>query len=86
MKLKDILIEAQLKISKKYWDSLRQIEKDYIINRSQQDGLSMCKMVIGDARKQLPNFDKIYGYGIVEKDGQKYKWSGDMTRKFQKIN
>ena len=29
MKLKQILIESQLKISKKYWDSLRQIEKDY---------------------------------------------------------
>lgn len=85
MKLKQILNEAQLKISKKYWDTLRQIERDYILDRYSRDGLSMCKMVISDARKQLPNFDKIYGYGIVEKDGQKYKWSGDMTRKFQKI-
>lgn len=85
MKIRDIINEAQLKVSAKYWNSLRKIEQDYILDRHRKDGLAMLKMVISDARKQLPNFDKISGYGIVEKDGQTYKWSGDMTRKFHKV-
>lgn len=85
MKLKQILSEVNLKVSKKYWDSLRQIEKDYIINRFDKDGLSYCKTVISAARKLLPNFDKIYGYGIVEKDNEKYKFTGLDTKNFHKI-
>ena len=85
MKLKNILIEVQLKISEKYWTSLRKIEQDYILDRFERDGLSFCKSVISAARKQLPNFDKIYGYGIVERDGKKYKFTGEDTKRFQEI-
>lgn len=85
MKLKNILIEAQLKISASYWNSLRKIEQDFILDRYEKDSLSYCKSVISAARKQLPSFDKIYGYGIVEKDGKKYKFTGLDTKRFQEI-
>lgn len=74
-----------IKISKKVWDSLNKVEKEYILQRAETDGLSWCKMVISEARKQLPNFTKIYGYTFVEQNGNLYNFSGSDTRKFRKV-
>lgn len=76
---------SQLRVSAKYWDSLRKIEKDYILSRYEIDGLQYLKTIVSEARKQLKGFDRIYGNGMVEKDSVTYRFSGNDTRKFKKV-
>lgn len=84
--IREIILEAQLKVSRAYWESLTEIEKNYILSRWPKNSLSTLKTIISAARKQLPNFDKIYGAGIVEKDGKKYYFSGLDTKKFYRVD
>lgn len=81
-----VLKEGQIKVSRDYWNSLTKKEQDFIIDRYDIDGLQRLKTLLSAARKQLPGYDKIYGKGFVEKDGQLYLWSGWDTKKFNKVN
>lgn len=75
-----------MEISLKYWNGLKDFERIYIQQYAEAHGISKLKMVISDARKQVPDYVDFYGlYCIVDPAGQKYKWSGDMTRKFIKV-
>jgi len=72
------------KISVNVWTSFSQIEKDYVEERINKDGLSYCKLVIREARKQLPGFTKLFGYGkCIGADGKVYVFSGDVTKTFK---
>ena len=86
MKFEHIFAEAKFKVSANYWNSLSDIEQQFIIDRHSRDGLQALKLIISSARKQVPGFDKIYGNGFIEKDGKKYQFSGSDTRKFKQIN
>lgn len=75
------------KISAKYWETLKKFEQDYIKERASVDDISTLKLIINSARKQHPNFNKIYGKGFIElSNGEIRLWTGNDTRKFQKIN
>lgn len=77
---------AQIKISRAYWESCRDIEKKYIQERVGVETLHTIKMKIKDARQQIPGFIAIHGKGFVtDKDGHIYLWSGDVTRTYSKF-
>lgn len=84
MKLRSIL-ESSFKVSTKYWNSLNKMEQDYIKDRINIDGLSQIKSLLSTAKKQFGTYDKIYGKGFIEKDGEVYLWSGWDTKKFRKV-
>ena len=74
------------KISKKYWDTLREFEQNYVSQRVNVTTIPEIKMIISDARKQYPDFVKIYGKGFIElPNGDVRLWTGDMTRRFQLV-
>jgi hypothetical protein len=75
------------KISAAYWEKMTQMEKDFIMYRAPIDGVAMVKMMINDARKQHPDFKRIYGKGYIElPNGEVRLWSGDTTRKFNLVS
>lgn len=84
MKLRKI-IEALFKVSPKYWNSLNKMEQDYIKERINIDGLSQLKSLLSSAKKQFGTYDKIWGKGFIEKDGEIYLWTGWDTKKFRKV-
>jgi len=84
--VKKVINEGSIKVSSSYWNSLTKQEQQFIIDRYDIDGLQALKTLISSARKQLPNYDKIYGKGFVEKDGQLYLWTGWDTKKFKKVD
>ncbi len=74
------------KISSVYWHNLKPFEQFYIQMRQDIDTLTTLKMVIADARKYHPDYNRIYGKGFIElPTGEQYVWSGDTTRKFHEI-
>lgn len=77
-----------MKVSKKYWDGLREIEKEFIRQRIQIDGLQDLKSKISIARKTFGiYYAKIYGKGFVElENGETYLYSGSDTKKYHKVN
>jgi len=79
---------AGIKIYAKVWNNLKEYEKDYILRSAPKHGLSYCKIVLSECKKQIiEKIKTIYGVGLVEcENGNKYIFSGQDTRKFTKIN
>ncbi len=79
------------KISASYWNSLKDFEQNYLIQRvnSGKDNISGVKSVISNARKLHPDYIKIWGQGFIETpDGKIFLYSGNDTKRFHpmKIN
>jgi hypothetical protein len=74
-------------ISSKYWDTLKEFEKEYVRVRVEQGiPLPSIKMIISAARKQYPDYIAIKGKGFITlPDGEELLWSGEDTRVFKKI-
>ena len=73
-------------VSAKYWQQLKPIEQDYIRERAGKDTIPYMKLVISNARKQHPDFTRIYGKGyIMLPTGEVKLFTGEDTRRFINI-
>lgn len=75
------------KVSKKYWESLKPFEQEYIKQRIDRDGLQYLKTLISAARKQYPNYVNLSPVGVITlHDGKELKFSGTDTKKFHALS
>lgn len=77
---------AQLKVNEKWWKSLKEFERAYVLNRQQIDGLQLVKTKISAARKQFPDYVGIAHKGFITlPDGTQRLWTGSDSKKYIKI-
>lgn len=75
-----------MKVSQKYWDDLKEFEREYIRQRQNIDSVHELKLKINAARRQYPSYINIYGKGfIVLPDGTELLWSGSDTKTYNLI-